>query len=106
MMEKPLHLLTTENIFLITDELSLKDKLLFDTLVLQINDLINNDFERLVSLLYRIDVSEKKLTTLLQENKTGNTAELIANLIIERQLQKIISRRETKKDNFNEEEKW
>ncbi len=106
MMEKPLHLLTTENIFLITDELSLKDKLLFDTLVLQINDLINNDFERLVSLLYRIDVSEKKLTILLQENKTGNTAELIANLIIERQLQKIISRRETKKDNFNDEEKW
>jgi hypothetical protein len=105
-MEKPLHLLTTENIFLITDELSLKDKLLFDTLVLQINDLINNDFERLVSLLYRIDVSEKKLTILLQENKTGNTAELIANLIIERQLQKIISRRETKKDNFNDEEKW
>ena len=36
-------------------------------LAIHINDLIKNDFEKLVSSLYRIDVNEQKLKLLLQQ---------------------------------------
>ena len=73
----------------------------------KVNGLINNDFTQLVHLLYKVDVNEAKLKRLLKENDT-NAGEIIADLIIERQLQKIKSRRESRRDNndFTEEEKW
>jgi hypothetical protein len=72
-----------------------------------INHLIQNDFEKLVRLLYRIDVSEKKLKGLLQQNANKDAGEIIAKLIIERQLEKIKTRDQfKKKDDISEEEKW
>ena len=72
-----------------------------------INDLIQHDFEKLVTLLYRIDVNETKLKQLLQQNSHVDAAEIITSLIIERQLQKIKSRHQFKQqDNINEDEKW
>lgn len=73
-----------------------------------INDLINDDFNRLVTLLYRIDVSEQKLSQLLKDNKGENASLMIADLIIERQAQKNESKRRTKQegDKTNEDEKW
>ena len=69
---------------------------------------IGSSFEKLVSILYRLDVNEKKLKTLLEEKNTDDAGLLIADAIIERQLQKIISRK--KFSDFNkdipEEEKW
>jgi len=53
-----------------------------------VNELINNDFDALVQLLYRIDVDEKKLSQLLQTNADTDSASIIADLIINRQLQK------------------
>ena len=77
-------------------------------LAAHIHFLINNDFEKLVSILYRLDVNEKKLKVLLEEKNTDDAGLLIADAIIERQLQKIISRK--KFSDFNkdipEEEKW
>src|SRR4051812_5182133 len=76
-------------------------------LAVRINDLINNDFTLLIHLLYKVDVNESKLKRLLKENNTSDAAEIIASLIIERQLQKIRSRRESRRDNdLDEEEKW
>jgi hypothetical protein len=72
-----------------------------------INDLIEKDFSRLVQLLYRLDVSESKLKSVLLENPTGDAGNMIAALIIER-----IAQREKAKDLFKdareipEEEKW
>ena len=57
-----------------------------------INHLIQTNFQKLVSLLYRVDVSESKLKTLLKENADADAGRIIAELIIERQLQKIKSR--------------
>ena len=57
-----------------------------------INHLITHDFHKLVALLYRIDVNEKRLKQLLQERSGANTGEMIAQLIVERQLQKIKTR--------------
>ncbi len=73
-----------------------------------INHLINHNFEKLVYYLYRIDVNEHKIKQLMQQQGGENAAETIAQLIIDRQLQKIESRRQFKQqDNtINEEEKW
>ena len=73
-----------------------------------INRLIQQNFEQLINLLYRIDVSEPKIKSLLQLQPGTNTGDIIADLIIERQLQKIRSRRQfkTNNDNFTDEGKW
>ena len=72
-----------------------------------INDLINHDFEKLVFYLYRIDVNEAKMKKLLDQRDGENAAGLIADLIIERQIEKINSRKETKKNgDIPEDEKW
>ena len=49
-----------------------------------INECIKHDFSRLVQLLYRIDVSEQKLKTILQVNPNEDAGKLIADLILER----------------------
>lgn len=79
-----------------------------DSLATQINELINEDFEKLVFLLYRIDVDEARMRTLLAEHGHGNSAELLADLVLERQMQKIKSRRDfnQRDQQVSEEEKW
>ena len=74
----------------------------------KINHLIVNDFNKLISILYRADVNETKLNIILTENKNEDAGKLIGLLFIERQMQKIKSRQETR-NNLNgdsEEEKW
>lgn len=72
-----------------------------------INSLINTNFERLVTLLYRIDVSEAKLKSMLNGAPGKNAGDIIAALIIERQLQKIKSRQQSSRDaNIDENERW
>jgi hypothetical protein len=75
-------------------------------LAAKINHLINHDFEKLVRILYRMDVSEKRLKQNLQEQKQ-NAGAMIAEMMIERQLQKIRSREQFKSNNdIPENEKW
>ena len=66
----------------------------FELLADFIDDLIRNDFNRLLSILYRIDISEEKLKRKLVENKDTKvrSAEIIARLLIDREEEKIISR--------------
>ena len=99
---------------LLNKELSLElsDKLSISELEQQltnhINHLINTDFEKLVYYLYRIDVNETKMKQLLQQQGGENAAQLIARLIIDRQLQKIKSRAEHRSDTIDDEgaERW
>ena len=73
----------------------------------KINDLILHDFNKLISALYRADISEKKLNSLLAENKNEDAGKLIALLFIERQSEKIRSRQEHRRDNnIKEEDRW
>lgn len=74
----------------------------------KVRELIERDFRQLVNILYQIDVNEQRLKRLLKENEGKDTAAIIAALIIERQREKIKSRREAKHfDNPNDtEEKW
>jgi len=73
-----------------------------------LNDLINHDFEKLVQLLYRLDIDEAKLKRTLLDFPQNDAGVMIADLIIERQLQKIKSRREfdQRDNNIDENEKW
>jgi hypothetical protein len=81
----------------------LKEKISF-----HVNELIQHDFQKLVTILYRIDVNEPKLKYLLKENPGDDAGKIIAELIIERQLQKIKSRQEHSKrdENISDNEKW
>lgn len=92
-------------------EISLPETLsqeeLREKLAAHINHLINHDFEKLVYYLYRIDVDEHKMRRLLEQREGENAAGLIADLIIERQVQKMKSRQDTtlNKD-IPDDEKW
>ncbi len=77
-------------------------------LALRVNELLERDFERLLSILYRMDVSEQKLKQWLLESPGVDAGLIIADLMIERHDQKIKSRQQFKqRDNdISEEEKW
>jgi hypothetical protein len=78
-----------------------------EQLLLLINQLINTDFEKLASILYRIDVSEKKLKRLLSDNPDTIAGLLIADLVIERLIEKKKSREKFRRDSsISDEEKW
>jgi hypothetical protein len=92
-------------------EIDLPENISFDLLKERlsshINFLIQSDFQKLVSILYRVDVNESKLKQLLKENQGFDAANIITDLIVERQLQKIRSRQEHRNDeNISEDEKW
>ena len=72
-----------------------------------INWLIIHDFEKLVFILYRIDVSEAKIKTLLNKENTNFAAPVIADAILERLAEKKASREKYKQDSpASDEEKW
>lgn len=80
---------------------------LFKRLSDYINQLITADFHRLITLLYTLDISEHKLKTLLNNYGNQNAGDLISKMIIERQLQKIMSRKSFKtEENIPDEDKW
>jgi hypothetical protein len=99
---------------LITDEMGIvvKGSANFEdlkkVLAEEFNELINTDFNHLVQLLYRIDISEKKLKEALRQNQEKDSGKLLAELTIERQLQKIKSRQQYNKpdENISDDEKW
>lgn len=74
----------------------------------RLNYLITNDFSLLISVLYRVDISEKKLEQLLRQSNDTTAGDIIAEMIIERQLQKIASRKAFKNDpsDISEDDKW
>jgi len=74
----------------------------------KINELLVHDFARLVSILYRVDVSEPKLKSLLKQHPGTDAANIIASLLIERQLEKKRSREQyrSKTSDTDENEKW
>ncbi|MDH5474222.1 MAG: hypothetical protein OEX22_00875 [Cyclobacteriaceae bacterium] len=55
--------------------------------------LLDKDFQRLLSAMYRIDISERKFKEVLSKDPPSEIAANIAQLIIDRELQKVITRR-------------
>lgn len=80
---------------------------LLQRLSAQVNHLIQADFHRLVSILYRLDISELKLKQTLEENTDKDAGELIATLVIERQLEKLKTRQAfSSRHDIPDDEKW
>jgi len=105
MMEKEIVTYINETFSLEINEYSYDN--IKNILASKINDLIKNDFNKLIQLLYRIDIDEIKLKKLLKDKSDMDAADTIALLIIERQIQKIKYRQRSGHDsNYNEEEKW
>ena len=79
----------------------------YEKLVNCINELINTNFQALIQLLYRLDISEKKLKESLHQHGGINAAAIISTMIIERQAEKIISKgNNAMKDSIDDEERW
>jgi uncharacterized Fe-S cluster-containing radical SAM superfamily enzyme len=80
----------------------------WEQLVAFVNELITQDFNQLLTLLYRLDINEKKLKQTLADHPDQNAGELIAKLIIDRQEEKKKSREAFKQKDWegSEEEKW
>ena len=66
-----------------------------------------NDFPGLVQLLYRVDVSEEKLKERIAADPDKDAALIIADMLIERQEQKLAAKRDDiDNDPIAEEEIW
>ena len=72
-----------------------------------LNHLLLTDFGTLVQLLYRVDVSENKLKQELADNKAMDAGDILADLLLSRQAEKL---KTNQKFNFSsspdENEKW
>ena len=76
-------------------------------LSIYLNDLLQHDFPSLVQLLYQVDVPEQKLKAVLKENPQTDAGSLIADLLIERQRQKKITKQQFRfPTDESEEERW
>jgi len=86
----------------------MNEEQLHQLLATEINRLIQENFSWLVHLLYRMDISEKKIRSLLREYPDNSAGSIIARLVIERQKQKLIYKKEhpPESDNISDEEKW
>ena len=77
-------------------------------LLAYIDYLIVHDFEKLISILYRVDVSETKINHLLKAFPEQQAATIILSLVMERTEEKIAVKKansaEHQKD--SDEEKW
>jgi hypothetical protein len=79
-----------------------------ELLITRVNELLQNEFNKLIAILYRLDINEERLRLLLQQNPNDDAATIITDLIIERQLQKMKSREQFRKNDseIDEDEKW
>jgi hypothetical protein len=62
--------------------------------------LLEHKYDKLINILYKIDVSEKKLGELFSGSNRDSIPEVLAELIIERQLQKVKFRQLYKNGKF------
>lgn len=65
---------------------------LFKQILPLVDEMLNDDYNKLQSLLYRIDIDSDFLNRKLRENPHTDTDEVITDLIIKRELQKVIIR--------------
>jgi hypothetical protein len=58
-----------------------------------LSDLYQKNTATFQSLLYRIDISEKKFRELLNDSSNNNFSELLAEAVIQREFQKVLTRK-------------
>ncbi len=63
---------------------------LYQEILPLIDEMLNDDYIKLMGMLYRIDIDEDFLNRKLKETPNADTDEVITDLIIKRELQKVI----------------
>jgi hypothetical protein len=72
-----------------------------------VNYLIEQDFHALIQILYSLDINENKLKQTLHDNTSEDAGALIADMIIERQIEKASLKKQFKQQSdIPEEDKW
>lgn len=66
----------------------------------KMKDMLDNNYNLLINTLYRIDISEKKLSELFSSRNKESIPEKLADLIIERQVEKINFRKRYREGNL------
>lgn len=72
---------------------------LHDQLVEQITRLLGNDYGRLLSVLYQVDISDRDIARTEAEIPEYNYVQVLAHQIIVRDLKKVLTRRYFKLNN-------
>ena len=68
---------------------NISEEQLRDALVKTFEYLVEDDFQKLLQILYKADVDQYKLKTLLENTEGKSSAEIIADAYIERQKAKV-----------------
>ncbi len=66
---------------------------LFDQIEPHINKLISTNRSKFMSVLYRIDLSDLQVKKAVEQNASESFSEIITDLIIKRELQKVVIRK-------------
>ena len=66
----------------------------------KMKDMLDKNYNLLINTLYRIDISEKKLSELFSAKNKDSIPQKLANLIIERQIEKINYRKRYREGNL------
>lgn len=80
-----------------------KEKII-EALSQRIDSLLAGNPDRLFSLLYRLDINERKIKTVLQTKE--NVSRHLAELVYTRQIEKAESRKRFKSDKSDDELSW
>ena len=66
---------------------------LFEQIFPHIDKMIVEEYEKLLNIMYRIDLDEGKINRYLRQNPMADTSEVITDLILKRELQKVVIRK-------------
>lgn len=82
--------------FSLSIEFDENEKDYFKSICTQINSLVQKEIHgnqnNLMSLLYQIDVSENRIKTYMQQHQDIEMQEVLTQLIVEREIQKVITK--------------
>ncbi|MGQ1784318.1 MULTISPECIES: hypothetical protein [unclassified Saccharicrinis] len=74
---------------------------LFEQMKVHVASLISDSQDRFMHFLYRIDISEKQIMLYEQEMQDSDYSEVLTELIIHRELKKVITRDYFRQQNSN-----
>lgn len=69
---------------------------LFNQIEPHIKNLIDTNHQKFMGILYRIDLSDEQVKKAVNENSSESFSEIVTDLIIKRELQKVVIRKHYK----------
>jgi|SRR3954470_3756063 len=70
---------------------------LFDQILPHIDKLLSSNQQKFLGILYRIDISEEQIKKAVNNNLSEPFSHIITDLVIKRELQKVVIRNQYKK---------